>query len=426
MLSKKWQPRPFCLQIFQCQLLNEVPVESAVPAASFRGVSLRVVFLAVLVGGFSINTLNAATNSIARIWDERALAAIRVDTPHPPAQARNYFSLSVCMYDAWAVYDTNAIGYVYRAKHTAPDIAAARREAISYAAWRLLKERHVYSKTAASTLAADDVLMASLGYDTNNVSRDTSTPAGVGNSVYDAVSAWFINDGANQAAGTPYPKAIPPIAYPDYTASQGGYVYINSPLATSFEGITDGSNHTVVDINHWQRLQIVNSVDQNGFPQGPLQSYLGAQWLRVRPFCLSRTDSTKPWIDPGPPPFFGTASHAQFIKEAVANITADIAESFGSTAIIGARIKEQTLLRLPFRGISPATAHSAARLPRCLQELPVHLSFRAGWASTQITLSRLNKAPHNQSPCSGLPIMMRPMKLAFLVSGAAFTHQSTT
>src|SRR5438132_1259516 len=87
-----------------------------------------------------------AGQSIARVWDERALAAIRVDTPHPPAQARNLFSLSVCMYDAWTAYDTNgAVGYVYHGKHTAADVTAARKEAISYAAWRLLKERHVYS-----------------------------------------------------------------------------------------------------------------------------------------------------------------------------------------------------------------------------------------------------------------------------------------
>src|SRR6266700_2604201 len=79
------------------------------------------------------------SNSVARVWDERALAAIRVDTPHPPAQARNYFSLSVCMYDAWAAFDTNgSVGYVYRGKHTAPDIAAARSNAISYAAFRIL------------------------------------------------------------------------------------------------------------------------------------------------------------------------------------------------------------------------------------------------------------------------------------------------
>ena len=264
-----------------------------------------------------------ATNSVARVWDERALAAIRADTPHPPAQARNYFSLSVCMWDAWAAYDPTAVGYVYRGKFSSANLLADRNKAISYAAWRLLKERHVYSKTAATTLAADDAQMAALGYDTNNASRVTSDPAGVGNSVYDAVSAWFINDGARQTNGIPYPVTNPPVAYPDYPVREGGYVYINPPLAPSLEGIRDTNGNTVVDINHWQRLQIPDGgVDQNNFPTGPIQNYLGAQWLGVRPFALTRTDPTKPWIDPGPPPYFGTATHTQFVKEVVAVITA--------------------------------------------------------------------------------------------------------
>src|SRR5438270_2342387 len=107
------------------------------------------------LGTFCPPAYASFSNTVARVWDERALAAIRTDTPHPPAQARNLFSLSVCMWDAWAAYDTNgAVGYVYHAKHTATDLMAARNEAISYAAWRLLKERHFYSKTANATLAA--------------------------------------------------------------------------------------------------------------------------------------------------------------------------------------------------------------------------------------------------------------------------------
>src|SRR5437867_9864319 len=212
----------------------------------------------------------AASNSVARVWDERALAAIRIDRPHPPAQARNLFSLSVCMWDAWAAYDTNgAVGYVYRGKHTSTNLLADRNKAISYAAWRMLKERHVYSKTAATTLAADDVQMAALGYDTNFSSRVTTDPGGVGNSVYDAVSAWFINDGARQTNGIPYPVTNPPVAYPDYPQGQGGYTYINPPLAPALEGVTDTNGDTVVDINRWQRLQIPDGgVDQNNFPTG--------------------------------------------------------------------------------------------------------------------------------------------------------------
>lgn len=273
--------------------------------------------LATLLICCTQNSLQADTNSVARVWDEVALAAIRLDTPHPPAQARNLFSLSVCMWDAWAAYDTNAVGYVYHGKHTAADVFAARNQAISFAAYRMLKERHFYStaNNRAAVLAADDAKMAALGYDTNYVARD-STPAGVGNTIYDAVSAWFINDGSRQTNGT---QAAP---YPDYPVGQGGYNYINPGLFTANEGISDTNGAPIVDVNHWQRLSILNGADQVGNPTGQLQRYLGAQWLGVRPFALTRADSTKPWIDPGPPPYFGGATHTQFVKEAVAVITA--------------------------------------------------------------------------------------------------------
>ncbi|MEY2409982.1 MAG: hypothetical protein QOF48_2652, partial [Verrucomicrobiota bacterium] len=135
---------------------------------------------------------------------------------------------------------------------------------------------------------------------------------------YDAVSAWFINDGARQTSGTPYPTANPPVAYPDYPSGSGGYVYTNPALATDRPGTGDGLGGNIVDVNHWQRLNVINAVDQNGFPDPNLQQkYLGAQWLGVRPFAMTRTDPTKPWIDPGPPPLFGTATHADFISNVV-------------------------------------------------------------------------------------------------------------
>jgi len=275
------------------------------PVRTLRVVSLVGGILFVLTFGVRVY----ASNSVARTWNEENLSAIRIDTPHPPAHARNLFGLSVCLYDAWAAYDTNgAVGYLYHRKHAAPDLASARREAISYAAYRMLRERYVYSKSASNTLAALDARMLALGYPTNNVSLDPSTPAGVGNSVYAAVSAWFINDGARQTNGT---SAAP---YPDYSLDQGGYVYTNPPLVTGVAGVI------ISNVNHWQRLAITNAYDQNGFPQGPIQSYLGAQWLGVRPFALGRSNSALPWIDPGPPPFFGVGNDAEFLANIVAVI----------------------------------------------------------------------------------------------------------
>ena len=261
--------------------------------------------------------------SIARNWNERALEGIRMDTPHPPGQARNLFTFSVCMYDAWAAYDSTAVGFVYRAKHSAPDVAAARREAISYAMYRMMLERHAYSRTATNQAPANDAFMTALGYAIHNASRDPSTPAGVGNRVYDAVSAWFLEDGSRQTAGAPFPVANPPIPFPDYPVGHPRrYTFSNPPMNPFLHGIDDGTNHTVLDVNLWQRLIVANSIDQNGFPQNPLQGYLGAQWLWVRAFSLSRTDPDKPWIDPGPPPLLGTATSAEFKQNLVEVIRA--------------------------------------------------------------------------------------------------------
>src|SRR5438093_9020686 len=91
--------------------------------------------------------------SVARTWDEALLDAIRRALPNPPGHARNLFHLSVAMWDAWAAYDARAAGYVDREKASASDVAAARDEAISYAAYRLLTARFIKSVGAAESLS---------------------------------------------------------------------------------------------------------------------------------------------------------------------------------------------------------------------------------------------------------------------------------
>ncbi len=238
-----------------------------------------------------------AAHSIARTWNEEILAAIRIDTPHPPAHARNLFHLSVAMYDAWAAYDTNAVGYLYRGKQTAGDVAAARREAISYAAYRTLRERYVWSKSASNTLALLDIRMLFLGYPTNNFSTNVATPAGLGNHIANVLTVWATNDGARQLVG-----------YVDFPFPNG-YIAWNQPLVTGLPGAN------TIYPNHWQPLAIANAVDQNGFPAGPIQTYLGPHWLAVRPFALWRTNSSTPWINPGPPPQLGGDRDEQFKQE---------------------------------------------------------------------------------------------------------------
>lgn len=258
-------------------------------------------FLVLVASIFCVLTQDSAAQtaqSTARIWDEQILSAIRLDRPNPPVHARNLFHLSVAMYDAWAAYNPVAVGYLFRQKPTVPDPVGARMEAVSFAAYRILRERYALSLNATTTVAALDARMAALGYDKNNFSTDTSTPAGVGNSVYAAVSNYFINDGARQTSG-----------YTDYPAGQGGYSSLNPNLVTGLPGTN------TVNVNHWQPLAIANALDQNGNPIGPIQSYVGPQWLGVRPFALARSNPSLPWIDPGLHPQLGGAGDAQFRSE---------------------------------------------------------------------------------------------------------------
>src|SRR5881628_3568479 len=110
--------------------------------SGFRLTSTLFVMLVLLLPAASTSgAIGQSGLSVARLWDEQLLAAIRIDLPKPPAHARNLFHLSVAIWDAWAAYAPTATGYLVKEKERAGDVEAARREAISYAAYRLLQYR---------------------------------------------------------------------------------------------------------------------------------------------------------------------------------------------------------------------------------------------------------------------------------------------
>ena len=80
-------------------------------------------------------------HSVARVWDEAVLDAIRRDVPAPTVHARNLFHVSAALWDAWAAYDPGADGYFVDDERSAEDVRAAREAAISYAAYRILLHR---------------------------------------------------------------------------------------------------------------------------------------------------------------------------------------------------------------------------------------------------------------------------------------------
>ena len=60
---------------------------------------LPIFAVSILAGLISAS---AQAASVARLWNEETLAAIRIDFPHPPVHARNLFHSSIAMWDAWA------------------------------------------------------------------------------------------------------------------------------------------------------------------------------------------------------------------------------------------------------------------------------------------------------------------------------------
>src|SRR5438094_10209429 len=122
-----------------------------------------------------------ATFSVARRWDDALLDAIRRSLPNPPVHARNLFHVSVAMWDAWAAYDTTASGYLFKEKIHAADVPAARNEAISYAAYRVLTARFIKAVGADKSLSEFDDLMDALCLPIALTGTEGDSSAAVGN-----------------------------------------------------------------------------------------------------------------------------------------------------------------------------------------------------------------------------------------------------
>lgn len=262
-------------------------------------------YFLVAVSLFTLSFSYAQDHSVARRWNEVLLDAIRIDFARPTVHARNLFHTSVAMYDAWAVYDDKAstffLNHSFRDFYVpfsgmpalTMDKKAAQEEAISYAAYRLLKHRFGSSPGAAVSLESFDALMHELGYDTAFTSTEytTGSPAALGNYIASMLIRFGYQDGANELN--------------QYASRK--YEPVNPPFAPSYPG-----DPTIVDPNRWQPLALNIFVDQSGqVVTNGAAKFLSPEWGSVVPFSLSEDDLTiynrdgfDYWVyhDPGPPP----------------------------------------------------------------------------------------------------------------------------
>lgn len=251
----------------------------------------------LLFGSFS-----QAQHTVARDWNEMLLDAIRADFARPTVHARNLFHSSVMMYDAWAIFDSQAStvflgktfgGYncPFNGIATPADADAATHEIISYAMYRLLNHRFENSPGGTPLLDEFTTLFTSYGYDPSFVSTDYSTNsyAALGNYLASEIIAFGLQDNSLEQFG--YANAF--------------YIPVNPPLILE-------NYYETNDINpdRWQPLAFDVFVDQSGneFPLNT-PAFLSPEWGSVTPFALSSDDlqilnngfDSYIYNDPGPP-----------------------------------------------------------------------------------------------------------------------------
>ncbi|MEO0322788.1 MAG: DUF6851 domain-containing protein [Myxococcota bacterium] len=228
----------------------------------------------------------APTGSIARRWNEQILGAIRRDIPRPTVHARNLFHVSAAMYDTWAAYGDAAQLFAGE-RATAADLEAARTEAISYAAFRVLRHRYDASRALQPgsdiSQACFRAFMERLGFDPEDETLDGDGARALGNRIGQAVIDAAADDGANEAT--------------DY-ADSTGYAPVSPPMIVDLPGTTGLTNPF-----RWQELDLAEAVTQNDILlESGLQEYIGPHWREVTPFAIERPAPGELYFDVGEPP----------------------------------------------------------------------------------------------------------------------------
>lgn len=233
----------------------------------------------------NVNNL-ADGNSIARIWNEALLEAIRGDYARPTVHARNLFHISVAMYDAWAAYDevakpyflgNNVNGFTTELLEFIPveSIEESRRKAISYAVYRLISHRFAHSPGVEETMDRINLIMSQLGYNPNfqtGIHYEFGNAAALGNYIAQKIIEYGNLDGSREQS--------------DYNNAY--YQPVNTPLNPANSG-----NTSVTDPNRWQPLSLDTFIDQSGnLIGGSTPDFLSPEWGNVHGFALTDDDKS--------------------------------------------------------------------------------------------------------------------------------------
>ncbi|MDY7003809.1 MAG: calcium-binding protein [Cyanobacteriota bacterium] len=214
-------------------------------------------------------TVEDATPSISVLWDRAVQQAVINTSPGPTIASRAYGILHTATYDAWSAYDplatsTQLEDSLQRPQSENTDVN--KTEAMSFSAYRVLSELF------PSEVEIFNEVMAELGYDPNNTTTDTTTPAGIGNISAEALLTFRRNDGSNQLGNDPNGDGTP---YSDISR---------------YQSVNPTGNP--IDIELWTPERV--PIDALPGEEQRVQTFLTPQWGSVTPFSLTSLEEIRP------------------------------------------------------------------------------------------------------------------------------------
>ncbi len=211
-------------------------------------------------------TVENLSPTISVLWDRAVQQAVINTRVGPTVASRAYSMVHTAIYDAWATYEPLAVATQLGDDLQRPEsenTEANKAEAMSFSAYRVLTD-----------LFPDQVevfnnVMAELGYDPNNTTSDTTTPAGIGNVSGQALLAFRQNDGSNQLGNDPNGNGTP---YSDISGDQA-----QNPVGNP------------INIELWTPENV--PIDD---PNSPVQNFLTPHWGNLTPFSLESGNQLRP------------------------------------------------------------------------------------------------------------------------------------
>jgi len=234
------------------------------------------------------------TPPAALLWNRLACDALYLTSTPPTIASRALAIVHTAMYDAMTLFlpgketATTLELQQLKAQELPCDYTPEnRREAYSYAAFRVLNTDAIFASALPAAFKTDlEAFFTSLGYDPKKTAENKNTPAGIGNMAARVVLEARANDNSNQQ---------------NKFADTSCYVPVNPPPP-----------ELPKQLDHWQPQLKADTKPQ---------SFLTPHWGQVKPFGLTSGSQFRP-----KPPIKATEPNFKAQADKVAEISANLTD----------------------------------------------------------------------------------------------------